>query len=180
MKRVGTLGVTQLDYDIAVEKGLYYYQSNDFVSEIIFSVSRLAEPLKDHIDNNFNPLNANQRNDFSQMTAKLTDFVSRCAHLIGSNNYGNMYGLVHESAQLTEELIALKRAELKRIQGQSGSSTKVSMVYLNMVQEAQNIVSFTCNLIKVSRKFQKEWSGYWHIPKNDYLCSRLDNIVLIY
>ncbi|MDY4528299.1 MAG: hypothetical protein SPE11_10380, partial [Parabacteroides sp.] len=65
-------------------------------------------------------------------------------------------GLVHESAQLTEELIALKRAELKRIQGQSGSSTKVSMVYLNMVQEAQNIVSFTCNLIKVSRKFQKE------------------------
>ena len=156
VKRVGTLGVTQLDYDIAVEKGLYYYQSNDFVSEIIFSVSRLAEPLKDHIDNNFNPLNANQRNDFSQMTAKLTDFVSRCAHLIGSNNYGNMYGLVHESAQLTEELIALKRAELKRIQGQSGSSTKVSMVYLNMVQEAQNIVSFTCNLIKVSRKFQKE------------------------
>ena len=156
VKRVGTLGVTQLDYDIAVEKGLYYYQSNDFVSEIIFSISRLTEPLKDHIDNNFNPLNANQRNDFSQMTAKLTNFVSRCAHLIGSNNYGNMYGLVHESAQLTEELIALKRAELKRIQGQSGSSTKVSMVYLNMVQEAQNIVSFTCNLIKVSRKFQKE------------------------
>ncbi|MGM9759932.1 MAG: inorganic phosphate transporter [Parabacteroides sp.] len=155
VKRVGTLGVTQLDYDIAVEKGLYYYQSNDFASEIIFSISRLTEPLKDHIDNHFNPLNANQKNDFSQMTAKISDFLSRCAHLIGSNNYGNLYGLVHESAQLTEELVALKRAELKRIQGQSGG-TKVSMVYLNMVQEAQNIVSFTCNLIKVSRKFQKE------------------------
>ncbi len=35
-------------------------------------------------------------------------------------------------------------------------STKVSMVYLNMVQEAQNVVSFTANLLKVSRKFQKE------------------------
>ena len=30
------------------------------------------------------------------------------------------------------------------------------MVYLNMVQEAQNVVSFTANLLKVSRKFQKE------------------------
>lgn len=39
VKRVGTLGVTQLDHDIAVEKGLYYYQGNDFASEIIFSVS---------------------------------------------------------------------------------------------------------------------------------------------
>ena len=51
VKRVGTLGVTQLDHDIAVEKGLYYYQGNDFASEIIFSIRRLAEPMKDHIDN---------------------------------------------------------------------------------------------------------------------------------
>ena len=50
VKRVGTLGVTQLDHDIAVEKGLYYYQGNDFASEIIFSIRRLAEPMKDHIE----------------------------------------------------------------------------------------------------------------------------------
>ncbi len=48
-----------------------------------------------------------------------------------------------------------QQGELKRIQGQTGS-TKVSMVYLNMVQETQNVVSFTSNLIKVSRKFQME------------------------
>jgi hypothetical protein len=45
--------------------------------------------------------------------------------------------------------------ELKRIQGQE-HGTKVSMVYLNMLQEAQNVVSFTANLLKVSRKFQME------------------------
>ena len=57
VKRVGTLGVTQLDHDIAVEKGLYYYQGNDFASEIIFSIRRLAEPMKDHIDNPLAELN---------------------------------------------------------------------------------------------------------------------------
>ena len=30
VKRVGTLGVTQLEHDIAIDKGLYYYQGNDF------------------------------------------------------------------------------------------------------------------------------------------------------
>ena len=30
------------------------------------------------------------------------------------------------------------------------------MVYLTMVQEAQNVVSYTTNLMKVSRKFQQE------------------------
>ena len=155
VKRVGTLGVTQLDHDIAVEKGLYYYQGNDFASEIVFCISRLAEPAKEHIDNNFNPLSEAQKQDFGAMMEKITDYLNRCAEMIGSNNYTNLYSMVNDSALLKEELIALKRAELKRIQGQSGS-TKVSMAYLNMVQEVQNVVSFSCNLIKVSRKFQKE------------------------
>ena len=60
VKRVGTLGVTQLEHDIAVDKGLYYYQGNDFASELIYSIRRLAEPCKEHVDNHFSPLNEDQ------------------------------------------------------------------------------------------------------------------------
>ena len=75
VKRVGTLGVTQLDHDIAVEKGLYYYQGNDFASEIIFSIRRLAEPLKDHIDNNFSPLSPVQKDDFGKVSEQIISFL---------------------------------------------------------------------------------------------------------
>lgn len=155
VKRVGTLGVTQLDHDIAVEKGLYYYQGNDFSSEIIFSLSRLAEPCKDHIDNNFNPLSEVQVQEFSHETEVVISFINRCADMIHKNTYVGFEDLVNESGELYNQLIALKKGELKRIQGQTGS-TKVSMVYLNMIQEVQNVVSFTTNLLKVSRKFQIE------------------------
>lgn len=155
VKRIGTLGVTQLDHDIAVEKGLYYYQGNDFASEIVFSIRRLAEPLKEHIDNNFNPLSEIQKTDFREVTGEIVNFLERAAAMIRQNDYRRMEELVEESVTLNNWLIGLKKGELKRIQGQSGS-TKVSMVYLNMVQEAQNIVSFAANLVKVSRKFQKE------------------------
>lgn len=155
VKRVGTLGVTQLEHDIAVEKGLYYYQCNDFTSEIIFSIRRLTEPLKDHIDNNFPPLGAIQKEEFGAVTKKVIDFENRCALMVEKNDYTDMEVLVAESVSLHNQLTALKKGELKRIQGQSGS-TKVSMLYLNMVQEVQNVVAFTGNLIKVSRKFQKE------------------------
>ena len=155
VKRVGTLGVTQLDHDIAVEKGLYYYQGNDFASEIIFSIRRLAEPLKDHIDNNFSPLSPVQKDDFGKVSEQIISFLRNCAIMIRKNDYIGFEELIAESITLMNQLTALKKGELKRIQGQSGS-TKVSMVYLNMVQEAQNVVSFTANLLKVSRKFQKE------------------------
>ena len=155
VKRVGTLGVTQLDHDIAVEKGLYYYQGNDFASEIIFSIRRLAEPMKDHIDNNFSPLSPVQKDDFGKVSEQIISFLRNCAIMIRKNDYIGFEELIAESITLMNQLTALKKGELKRIQGQSGS-TKVSMVYLNMVQEAQNVVSFTANLLKVSRKFQKE------------------------
>lgn len=155
VKRVGTLGVTHLEHDIAVEKGLYYYQGNDFASEIIFSIRRLTEPSKEHVDNNFSPLSEVQKGDFGKMTESIIAYLKRSASMIEKNDYHRLDDVVAESVTLTSQLTALKKGELKRIQGQSGS-TKVSMVYLNMVQEAQNVVSFTANLVKVSRKFQKE------------------------
>ena len=155
VKRVGTLGVTQLEHDIAIDKGLYYYQGNDFASEIVFSIRRLTEPGKEHVDNHFSPLCEVQKEDFGKMTDEIVSFLNRSSVMIESNDYHRMDDLIAESVDLTAKLTLLKKEELKRIQGQSGS-TKVSMVYLNMVQEAQNVVSFTANLLKVSRKFQKE------------------------
>lgn len=155
VKRVGTLGVTQLEHDIAIDKGLYYYQGNDFASEIVFSIRRLTEPSKEHVDNHFSPLSDVQKTDFGKMTDSIVSFLNRGATMIKSNDYHRMDDLVNESTDLLAQLTLLKKEELKRIQGQSGS-TKVSMVYLNMVQEAQNVVAFTANLLKVSRKFQKE------------------------
>ena len=37
MKRTGTLAMCRLDNNTVLEKGLYYYQGNDFASELVYS-----------------------------------------------------------------------------------------------------------------------------------------------
>ena len=155
VKRVGTLGVTQLDRDIAIDKGLYYYQSNDFASEIVYSIRRLVEPCKQHIDNNFNPLDAIQKGEFSDVSEDITYLIQQCRKKMENNEYNDMEEEVRRANDLNGQLSLLKRKELQRIQSQAGS-IRVSMVYLTMVQEAQNVVTYTINLMKVSRKFQVE------------------------
>ncbi len=76
-----------------------------------------------------------------------------CRHKLENNNYNNFEEDIHKANDLNGQLAHLKREELQRIQSQSGS-IKVSMVYLTMIQEAQNIVTYSINLMKVSRKFQ--------------------------
>lgn len=155
VKRVGTLGVSQLDHDIAIEKGLYYYQGNDFSSELIYSIRRMAEPCRDHIDNHFNPLSDIQKQDFSKAVDRICEYLQKCADKMKENDYSSFKDLVLESSTLSKDLVLLNKEELRRLQGQTGS-TKVSMVYLNMIQETKNVVLFSTNLMKVSRKFQIE------------------------
>lgn len=155
VKRIGTLGVAHLDNNTAIEKGLYYYQGNDFISEVIYSIGRICEPCLEHTDNNFNPLQEAQKEEFKHISEGITDLLEQARTIILQNDYTNFEEAISTANHLINSLAQLKRAELKRIQGQTGS-LKVSMVYLTMIQEAQNVVAYTSNLLKVSRKFQVE------------------------
>lgn len=155
MKRTGTVAMCRLDNNTVLEKGLYYYQGNDFASELVYSIARLCEPCLEHIDNNFNPLDAIQKGEFSDVSEDITYLIQQCRKKLESNEYANMEEEIRRANDLNGQLSLLKRKELQRIQSQSGS-IRVSMVYLTMVQEAQNVVTYTINLMKVSRKFQME------------------------
>ena len=155
MKRTGTVAMCRLDNNTVLEKGLYYYQGNDFASELVYSISRLCAPCLEHIDNNFNPLDAIQKGEFSDVAEDITYLIQQCRKKLENNDYQNMEEEIRRANDLNGQLSQLKRKELQRIQSQSGS-IRVSMVYLTMVQEAQNVVTYIINLMKVSRKFQME------------------------
>ena len=155
MKRTGTVAMCRLDNNTVLEKGLYYYQGNDFASELVYSISRLCEPCLEHIDNNFNPLDAIQKGEFSDVAEDITYLIQQCRKKLENNDYQNMEEEIRRANDLNGQISQLKRKELQRIQSQSGS-IRVSMVYLTMVQEAQNVVTYIINLMKVSRKFQME------------------------
>lgn len=155
MKRTGTVAMCHLDNNTVLEKGLYYYQGNDFASELVYSISRLCEPCLEHIDNNFNPLDAIQKGEFGDVAEDITYLIQQCRIKLENNDYTNLEEEIQRANNLNGQLSLLKRKELQRIQSQPGS-IRVSMVYLTMVQEAQNVVTYTINLMKVSRKFQIE------------------------
>ena len=156
MKRTGTLAMSRLDNKTVLEKGLYYFQGNDFASELVYSIGRFCEPCLEHIDNNFKPLDAIQKGEFTDVTKEITNLLQHCHSKMKDNNYQNLDEEIRKGNDLNGQLSLLKREELKRIQSQNNGSIKVSMVYLTMIQEAQNVVTYTINLMKVSRKFQTE------------------------
>ena len=70
MKRFGSVSIRKLSENEAAEKGMYYFQCNDFMSELVYSLHRIVMPAKDHLDLNFKPFN------YIQIT-KITDFAAK-------------------------------------------------------------------------------------------------------
>lgn len=151
--RMGTLGIRKLSDVSAIEKGLYYYQCNDFMSEMAYSLNRIVIPCEEHIDNNFNPLSEEQKEEILTISFAIATYLDQCRIMIEKNDYSNLKQLVLTHSQLNFDLNKIKRSQLKRLKIQ-GVSTKVSMIYLTIIHESKNIVTFSNNLTKVSRKFQ--------------------------
>ncbi|MEG1545755.1 MAG: inorganic phosphate transporter, partial [Bacteroides sp.] len=80
-------------------------------------------------------------------------FVHDCQTIIRDNTYDHLESSVATATTINSELSLLKCNELQRIQSKAGS-IKASMIYLVIIQEAQNVANYTINLLKVSKKFQ--------------------------
>ena len=155
MRRTGTIAISHLNNKTLLEKGLYYYQGNDFAIELVYSIDRICEPCLEHIDNNFKPLDATQKEEFTAITESIIALVGSLRTKLTENNFDDLATDIRTSNTINNQLSSIKREELQRIQHQQGS-IKVSLVYLTMLQEAQNVVTYTTNIIKVSKKFQEE------------------------
>ena len=154
MKRMGTLGIRKLSATDAFERGLYFYQANDFMGELIYDIARMSVACEEHIDNNFNPLDEEQKTELLKTAQNVTAFLKDAIKIIHSGNYQAQKDLYINNKDLTNQFAEMKRRQLKRIQINQ-ASTKVSMVYISIVQETQNIVAYTINLLKVNRKLQE-------------------------
>ncbi|NDW11746.1 inorganic phosphate transporter [Bacteroides sp. 214] len=155
MKRTGALAVSRLDNQTLINKGLYYYQGNDFAAELAYSLDRMCEPILEHIDNNFTPLEVAQKEEFGVIAEEIVGLVNSCSDKLKKNDYSDFNHDIQVSNKVNNQLSGLKRIELQRIQNQSGS-IKMSLVYLALLQEAQNLVTYSINLMKVNLKFQQE------------------------
>lgn len=151
IKRLGTLGIRKLSPNDAFERGLYFYQANDFIGELIYSLAKISVACEEHIANNFNPLNEEQKEELLKTKDSIILFINQCIDILEKEDFEERRNIYANNEAFLEDFHNMKRKQLKRIQLYQ-QSTKASLVYISIVQETQTIVTYTTNIMKVNRK----------------------------
>ncbi|MBN2480404.1 MAG: inorganic phosphate transporter [Bacteroidales bacterium] len=144
--------VIRLQEKEPAETGEYYVQMLDYLRETAHCLTYISEPAFNHIDNNHESIQSADAEDLTKFLSAFRNYISNAVKVIASRKFENIVKLYALMYDLLNDLSRIRKNHIKRIKG-DGISTRVSMLYLDILAETKNLILYTINLVKTSRDF---------------------------
>lgn len=135
-----------------IEAGHYYIQIIDYLKQLANSILHIGRPAFDHISNQHKGTGEDQQKDLMELQAKLKSFTGKISERMATGYSGGIEELSHMQDELLLFIDKLKKRQIKRIKNNE-SGTKVSMLYLNILDEMKNIALLLLHIVKSHRDF---------------------------
>lgn len=156
-RRKELLGLRRIPITIAIEKNTWFHLGSNSCEEMLYCLKRICEPCKEHVDNNFNPISKDCVTEFLPVREELCRLMERTRTAIENNNYEEADDILAKGDVLKNSISSLRKQMMNRMQEADNASLKASMVYLNILQESQELVSIWRHLLRASRFFQGDY-----------------------
>ena len=156
-RRKELLGLRRIPITIAIEKNTWFHLGSNSCEEMLYCLKRICESCKEHVDNNFNPISKDCVTEFLPVREELCRLMERTRTAIENNNYEEADDILAKGDVLKNSISSLRKQMMNRMQEADNASLKASMVYLNILQESQELVSIWRHLLRASRFFQGDY-----------------------
>lgn len=151
-RRLETKAMQRLEQQMAFERSTWYHLSSNSGQQMLNTLVRIAEPVKEHMEHSFTPLPKEYSDEFSPYCRDICNVLSDIDNIITSGNYGASAAVSERAKELKHRLAALRKEHIMRIHGKQGS-LRVELVYLNLIQESHELLSEVRNLLRGCNKY---------------------------
>lgn len=156
-RRQEMLGLKKSPIEIAIERNTWFHLGANSNQQFIYSLRRMLEPIKEHVDNNFNPLPAEYIKEFAPVRQKINDLMRMSCELIETGRYDSYREILAEADACKDELSVLRKKHIDRIQHMTDNTLmQISLVYLNVLQESQEFLSVMRHQLRAAKKFMEK------------------------
>ena len=149
------VGMRRIDKRISLEKNTWFHLASNSGEQMLYCLKRMSEPCKEHVDNNFNPLSRECIEEILPVKKKIVDYLMRSERIVEDRDYEHIDALLAEEEAYKQQLSEMPRAQEDRIQMDLSQGLKVSLVYLNLLQETQELLSDLRHYLRAFKRFQQ-------------------------
>lgn len=151
-RRLETRGMQRIDPQLAYEKSTWYHLCTNSSQQMLNTLSRIAEPMKEHAEHSFSPLSSACVEEFSPYCRDVYNVLVEMDTVISTGDYSKAEAVSVRAKELKHSLAGLRKKQTLRLH-QSGGSLRVDFVYLNLIQESHELLSEARNLLRGGKKF---------------------------
>ena len=156
-RRQELLGLKRSPMDIAIERNTWFHVGINSDQQYIYTLRRMMLPVKEHVDNNFTPVPAAYISEYEPVRRRVNDLMKMTCEAIETNRYEQYRGVLAEADVCKDDLSVIRKIHINRMQ-KSGTSKmmQVDMVYLNLLQETQQLLSVMRHQLRSAKKFMED------------------------
>ncbi|MCI1639971.1 MAG: inorganic phosphate transporter [Bacteroidales bacterium] len=158
VRRKEMIALRRIDEGVAIEKSTWFHLGRNSCEDILYCLKRIYDSCEEHIDNNFVPLDKEQTKEFLPLRDTVLFLLKRTSKLIKSKYYGDIREVAVECGQLELCLDEARGKQMERMRSTKANIT-LAYVYLNILQESQEIVTALRHLMRAAEKFDETGDG---------------------
>lgn len=151
-RRKEIIALRKANQEIAIEKSTWLHLGMNSCQQMIYSLKRINEPCEEHVDNNFAQLSQECIKEFIPLRDNVIYMLNRTSEIIKSKDYDSIIDLRINCSKLKESFSKLRTKQIERLQSES-YNISVSYVYLNIIQESEEMISQIRHLLRAVDKF---------------------------
>jgi Na+/phosphate symporter len=151
-RRLETKAMQRMEQQMAFERSTWYYLSSTSSQQMLNTLARIAEPIKEHMEHSFTPLPRDYSDEFAPYCRDIYNVLSDIDTVITSGDYSGSASVSERAKALKHSLASLRKEHIMRIHGKQGS-LRVELVYLNLIQESHELLSEVRNLLRGCNKY---------------------------
>lgn len=159
-RRKLTLCFRKASPQITMEKSTWFHLSNNMAMSMTYNLRRINEVCKEHVDNNFTPLPVRFHESLSAIRDEICAIFNDAVVTVDENNPEMIDVLRKRCESVKMELSRNSKEVYDYLQNGDTSDMTVAYVYLNLLQESQELVTSLRKMLRAIGKLNLEPSHY--------------------
>ena len=153
-RRKELLALRRVPQKIAMERNTWYHLGINSDQQYIYCLRRMLDPIKEHVDNNFNPMPESLVKEFDPVREKIADLMKRTSAMISTGRFDEYDEVLAQAEELKDRLSSVRKHHYDRMQkGSDVSMMKIDLVYINILQESQELLSIMRHQLRAANRF---------------------------
>ena len=153
-RRKELLAFRRVPVSIAVERNTWYHLGVNSDEQFIYCLKRMLEPIKEHVDNNFNPLPQLYVDELAPIRKSVAELMGRTEKMLTSCDFKGYEQVLVDADKVKDELSVIRKRHYDRMHSDhDDKNIKISLVYLNIIQETQEFLSIMRHQLRAGSRF---------------------------